>query len=131
MSAFKQVYDDTDNESGSDSESSQRLRFKFVGSSLDAGYTPNTLECHLCLEGRLIDAHDDDEPLMLIVLRFKIDTDYFETKIPVYLGRIQDGEPIDDRDDNNDMSQFYGHVNDMVEEGIRRMKEDKKNIVTN
>jgi hypothetical protein len=131
MSAFKQVYDDTDNESGSDSESSRRLRFKFVGSSLDTGYTPNTLECHLFLEGTPIDAYDDDEPLMLIVLRFKINVDYFETKIPVYLGRIQDGIPIDDTDDNNDMSQFYGHVNDMVEEGITRMKKDKKNIITN
>ena len=125
------AYNDTDNESGSDSESSQRLRFKFIGASLDAAYTPNTLECHLFLEGKPIDAHDDDEPLMLIVLRFKIDTDYFETKIPVYLGLIQNGEPIDDTCDNNDMSQFYGHVNDMVKEGITRMKEDKKNIITN
>ena len=125
------AYNDTDNESGSESESSRRLRFKFVGASLDAAYTPNTLECHLFLEGKPIDAHDDDEPTMLIVLRFKIDVDYFETKIPVYLGLIQDGEPIDDRHDNNDMSQFYGHVNDMVKEGITRMKEDKKNIITN
>ena len=38
---------------------------------------------------------------------------------------------INDRDDNNDMSQFYGHVNDMVEEGITRMKEGNKNIITN
>ena len=125
------VYNDTDNESESDTESSQSLRFKLVGSRLDAGYTPNILECHLCLEGRPIDAHDDDEPTILIVLRFKIDRDYFETKIPVYMGRIQDGEPIDDTDDNNDMSQFYGHVNDMVEEGITRMKKDRKNIITN
>jgi hypothetical protein len=119
------------NESGTDAESSQRLRFKFIGASLEAAYTPNTLECHLFLEGKPIDAHDDDETSMLIVLRFKIDADYFETKIPVYLGCIQDGEPIDDRDDNNDMSQFYGHVNDMVEEGITRMKEGNKNIITN
>jgi hypothetical protein len=131
MSAFKQVYDDTDNESGSDSESSRRLRFKVVRSSLDAGYTLNTLECHLFLEGRPIGAHDDDEPSMLIVLRFKIGRDYFVTKIPVYLGRIQDGEPINDTYDNNDMSQFYGYVNHIVEEGINRMKEDKKNIITN
>ena len=131
MSALKQVYDDTDNESGSDSESSRRLRFKVVRSSLDAGYTLNTLECHLFLEGRPIDAHDDDEPSMLIVLRFKINPDYFVTKIPIYLGRIQDGEPIDDTYDNNDMSHFYVHVNHTVEEGINRMKEDKKNIITN
>jgi hypothetical protein len=119
------AYNDTDNESGSDTESSQRLLFKFVSASLEAAYTANSLECHLFLEGRPIDAHDDDEPSMLIVLRFKIDTDYFETKIPVYLGRIQDEEQIDDTDDNNDMSQFYCHVNDMVEEGITRMKEGK------
>ena len=128
------AYNDTDNESGSDTESSQRLLFKFVGTSLEAAYTPdtaNSLECHLFLEGRPIDAHDDDEPSMLIVLCFKIDTYYFETKIPVYLGRIQDGEQIDDTDDNNDMSQFYCHVNDMVEEGITRMKEGNKNIITN
>ena len=125
------AYNDTDNESGSDSESSRRLRFKVVCSSLDAGYTPNTLECHLFLEGKRIDAHDDDEPSMLIVLRFNIGRDYFQTKIPVYLGCIQDGIPIDDRHDNNDMSQFYGHVNDMVKEGINRMKEDRKNIITN
>jgi hypothetical protein len=41
------------------------------------------------------------------------------------LGRIQDGEQIDDTYDNNDMTQFYDHVNDMVKEGITRMKEDK------
>jgi hypothetical protein len=109
----------TDVEDESETDSQQRLRFKIVNSILDAGFTPGTLECHLLLEGRI---DDDDEPLVRIVLRFRIDSDYPETRIPVYLGRIQDGIHIDDTEDN-DMSHFYEPVNDMFEEGLAKMRE--------
>jgi hypothetical protein len=119
---------DTDYESVSDDDddSSQRNRvFNMVGSSLNTGYNPGFLECHLFLESIY------RNNIHRIVLRFKIPRNYLVRYIPVYMGRIDNGVPIDDTNEENDMSMFYSKIRNIFEEGIERMMEERRNTLTN